>query len=43
MQGRIFLDTRKNQQRKNGSYPLICSLTGRGKQIPFSLKMNFFY
>lgn len=41
MQGKIYLDTRANQKRKDGSYPLICVLTGNSKQIPFSLKMKF--
>ncbi|CAL2095469.1 conserved protein of unknown function [Tenacibaculum sp. 190524A02b] len=42
MQGKIFLNTRKGQQLKNGAYPLICELTGDGQQKPFSLKMKFF-
>lgn len=39
MEGRIYLDTREHQKRKNG-YPVICHLQDR-KRLRFSLKMNF--
>ena len=42
MQGKIFLNTRKGRQSKNGTYPLMCELTGKGIQKLFSLKMKFF-
>ncbi|WP_236551494.1 Arm DNA-binding domain-containing protein [Tenacibaculum maritimum] len=35
------MNTREGQQLKNGAYPLICELTGNGKQKSFSLKMKF--
>ena len=40
MQGKIYLDTRETQKRKKG-YPLICMLSHKSKQLPFSLKMSF--
>lgn len=42
MQGKIFLNTRSGRKSKNGTYPLMCELTGSGKQKLFSLKMKFF-
>ncbi|AUC13666.1 hypothetical protein BTO06_00240 [Tenacibaculum sp. SZ-18] len=41
MQGKIYLNTRKGQQLKNGNYPLVCEITWNSNQKPFSLKMNF--
>ncbi|MFD0992351.1 tyrosine-type recombinase/integrase [Tenacibaculum geojense] len=41
MKGKIYLDTRKDQELKGGFYPLKVELTGLGKQKRFSLKMKF--
>ncbi len=40
MQGNIYLDEREDQKRKKG-YPVICLLTGKGKQKSFSLSLFF--
>ncbi|SED21120.1 hypothetical protein SAMN04489761_4636 [Tenacibaculum sp. MAR_2009_124] len=41
MQGKIYLDTRGSQVRKDGSYPVTCDITGKGKQKPFVLGLKF--
>lgn len=42
MNGKIYLDTRKNQLRKNG-FPVMVTLTNKGKRKEFTLKgFNYF-
>lgn len=40
MNGKIVLDIRENQKRKNG-FPVICQLSNKGKRIVVNLKLCF--
>lgn len=42
MKGKIFLNTRKGKNLKNGTFPLICEISWEGNQKYFSMKMAFF-
>lgn len=40
MKGKIYLDVRKTNERKDGSFPVLVNLTHAGKRSVFSLKIN---
>lgn len=40
MKGKIYLDIRKRNERKDGSFPVLVNLTHAGKRSVFSLKIN---